>query len=75
MGGRSLGVASVGSCQEPPPCPAEPVPDSSRMDVLLAKAKPFSHRGKASVITYLRRKQKGYCADVIAAREEWSENM
>jgi len=33
----------------------EPMPDGSKTDPPLAKAKPISNGGSASVITYLRR--------------------
>ena len=36
----------------------EPIPASSKMDPLLAKAKPISYSGSTSVITYLRRGEK-----------------
>ncbi|TRZ13887.1 hypothetical protein HGM15179_013212 [Zosterops borbonicus] len=49
------------------------MPASSKMDVLLPKARPIRN-GKTSVITYLKR-QKSNCADAIVAREEWTENM
>lgn len=34
-------MASVRSYQKPHPCLTEPIPDSSRMDPLLAKGKPL----------------------------------
>jgi len=34
------------------------VPDSSKTDLLLAKAKPIGNGGSASVITYLRSGEK-----------------
>lgn len=58
-----------------PPCPAEPMPNGSRTAVLLAKPGPIRNGSNDSVITYLRRKIQSYCADVIAARREWGENM
>ena len=48
-------MASVRSCEKLPPCLVEPVPAGSKTDLLLAKAKPISDGGSASVITYLRR--------------------
>jgi len=48
-------VASVRSCEKLLPCLIKPVPASSKMDLLLAKAKPISDSGSASGITYLRR--------------------
>lgn len=38
--------------------PEEPTPASSRMDPLLAKAKPSSNSGSPSGLTYFRRKRK-----------------
>jgi len=43
------------SCKKLPPCLTEPVPDGSKMDLPLAKAKPVTDSSRASVITYLRR--------------------
>jgi len=57
-GGRAIGVASVRSCRKLPPCLIKPVPAGSKTDLLLAKAKPVSDGGSASVITYLRRGRK-----------------
>jgi len=54
----AIGAASVSSCEKLPPCPIEPVPDGSKTNPLLAKAKPISDGGSASVITYLRRGRK-----------------
>jgi len=51
----AIGVASVGSCEKLPPCLIKPVPAGSKTDPPVAKAKPFSNNGSASVITYLRR--------------------
>jgi len=48
-------VASVRSCKKLSPCLIKPVPASSNMDSLLAKAKPISDSGSTSVIIYLRR--------------------
>ena len=48
----AAGVASVRRDQELPPCQTEPVPASSKMDPLLAKAEPISEASGASVITY-----------------------
>jgi len=61
-------VASVRSCQKLPPCPIEPVPASSEMDLLLAKAEPISDSGSASVITYLRRAKNPNCVEIAAER-------
>jgi len=51
-------VASVRICEKLPPCLIKPVPASAKTDLLLAKAKPISDGGSASVITYLRRGRK-----------------
>jgi len=51
-------VASVRSCQKLRPCLIKPVPDGSKMDLTLDKAKPISDSGSASVITYLRKGKK-----------------
>jgi len=51
-------VASVRSCHKLPPCLIKPAPAGSKTDPLLAKAKPVSNGGSASVITYLRRGKK-----------------
>jgi len=56
--GGATGLASVRSCEKLPPCLTEPVPVGSKMYPLLAKAKPISDGGSASVITYLRRGRK-----------------
>jgi len=51
-------VASVSSCEKLPPCLIKPVPASSKMDLLLAKAKSIISGGSASVITYFRKGRK-----------------
>jgi len=51
-------VASVRSCKKLPPCLIKLVPAGSKTDPLLAKVKPISDSGSASVITYLRRGKK-----------------
>jgi len=51
-------AASVGSCWKLPPCPTEPVPFSSKTDLLLAKTMPISDGGSNSVVTYLRKGEK-----------------
>ena len=63
---------SVRSCWKLPLCLIEPMPAGSKMDLLLAKAKPISDSGSASGITYLRRGKK--TCGRTAARER-SENM
>jgi len=47
-------VASVRSSEKHPLYLIESMPASSKMDSLLAKAKPVSNCGSASVITHLR---------------------
>jgi len=51
-------VASVRSCWKLPPCLIKPVPAGSKMDPLLAKARPISDGGSASGIMYLRKERK-----------------
>ena len=51
-------VASVRSCERLPSCLTGPMSESSKMDPLLAKAKPISNGGSTSGITYLRRGEK-----------------
>jgi len=46
------------------------MPDDSKTDLLLAKAKPISDGGSASVIPYLRRGKKKYCGEMAVEREE-----
>jgi len=55
--GGAIGLASVRSCQKLPSYLIKPVPAGSKMDPLLAKAKPISDGGSASGITYLRRRK------------------
>ena len=64
----SVGLASVRRYQKLFPCWTEPVPASSEMDPLLAKAEPISNVGSASVIAYLRKGKK--CYTTAAEREE-----
>jgi len=45
-------AASDRTCQKLPLCLTEPVPASSKTDLLLAKTKPVSDGGRASGITY-----------------------
>jgi len=54
----AIGVASVRSCKKLPACLIKPVLAGSKMDPLLAKAKPISDGGSTPVITYLRRGRK-----------------
>jgi len=54
-------VASVRSCEKLPPCLTKPVPARAKLDPPLAKAKPMSDSGSASVITCLRRGRKKLC--------------
>jgi len=49
-GGGVIGVASVRNCEKLPPCLIKPVPAGSKMHLSLAKAKPISDSGSASVI-------------------------
>jgi len=53
-----IGVGYVRSCRKLPCCTIEPMPDASKMDLPLAKAKPISDGGSASGITYIRRGKK-----------------
>jgi len=46
----AIGVASVRSCMKLPPCLIKTVPDGSKTDLPLAKAKPISNGSRASVI-------------------------
>jgi len=57
VAGGLQGVASVRSCQKLPLCPTDPVPASSKMDPLLAKAEPISYCGGTSGIKYGRREK------------------
>jgi len=47
-----------GFCEKLPLCLIKPVLAGSKIDLLLAKAKPMSDGGSASVRTYLRRGRK-----------------
>jgi len=58
VAGGAIGVASVRSCEKLPPCLIKPVPAGSKVDLLLAKAKPVIDGGSTSVIIYLRRGKK-----------------
>jgi len=58
VAGGTIGVASVRSCRKLPPCLIRPVPDGSKTDLLLPKAKPISDGGSTSGITYFRRGRK-----------------
>jgi len=53
--GGVTGVAAVRSCPKLPPCPIESMPAGSKMDPLLAKAKPISDGGCVSAIMCFRR--------------------
>lgn len=66
------GVASVGGCWELLPCPSEPMPAGFKKDPQLVKGEWVVNVGKASVVTYFRR--KNYCKEAIVSRER-SENM
>jgi len=63
-------VALVRRCEKLLPCLIKPVPAGSKMDLPLAKAKPISNGGSASVITYLRRGRKKLCGEMAVKREE-----
>lgn len=65
----SAGVVSRKRGQKLFPCLSEPMPDSSKLDPLLAKAEPIRDDNNASVITYLRR-QNSYCPGGIEI-EKW----
>ena len=73
VAGGVTGVAPVRSCWKLPLClrEREPIPAGSKTDPPLAKAKPISDGGSASVITYLRRAKNS----VRLQPEERSENM
>jgi len=62
-------VASVKTCEKLPPSLMEPVPAGFKMDPPLAKAKPVSNSGSASVITYSRRGRK-HCSETAVEKEE-----
>jgi len=72
IAGGATGVASVRSCWKLSLCPTEPVPASSKLDLLLAKAEPISDSGSTSGVTHLRRKKekKKTCVTAIEAGEE-----
>jgi len=65
----AIGSASVRSCEKLPPCLTEPVPASFKTDPPLAKDKPISNGGSASVITFKKGKKKN-CGETAAKREE-----
>jgi len=60
----------VRSCEKLPPCLIKPEPASSKMDPLLAKARPVSDGGSASGITYLRRGKKTVRRQQLRERHE-----
>jgi len=62
-------MSSARSCEKLPPYLIKPVPAGSKTDPPLAKAKPISNGGSASVITYLRRGRKN-CEEMAVEREE-----
>jgi len=66
--GGAIGVASMRSCEKLPPCLIKPVSAGSKTDLPLAKAKPISNSGSASVITYLRKGRKK-----TAVKWQWRE--
>jgi len=57
------------SCEKLPTCLIKPVPADCKTDPPLAKAKPVSYGGSASVITYLSRGRKN-CREMAVKREE-----
>jgi len=59
----------VRSCEKLPPWLIKPVVAGSKMDLPLAKAKPISDGGSASVITDLRRGRKN-CGETAVEKEE-----
>jgi len=64
-------VASVRSCEKLPPCLIKPVLAGSETDPLLAKAKPISDGGSASVITEFRKGRKILCGEMaVTERRE-----
>jgi len=63
-------VASVRSCEKLPPSLIKPMPPGSKMDPPLAKAKPISNGGSASVIVYLRKGRKKLSNETAVRREE-----
>jgi len=73
MGLCGKAVASVRSCQKLSPCLIKPVPDGSKTDPPLPKAKPISDCGSTFVITYLRRGRKKNCGETTV--RERSETM
>lgn len=56
VAGQATGVASVRSSQKLPPCLSKPIPASSKMNLMLAKAESISNDGSAPGITDLRGK-------------------
>jgi len=56
--GGAIGVASVRSYTQLPPCLIKSVPASPKTDLLPAQAKPISDGGSASGITDLSRRGK-----------------
>jgi len=70
--GGAIGVASMRSCEKLPPCLIKPVLAGSKTDPPLAKAKPISDGGSASVITPLLMNKNG---DIISADKEKAEAL
>jgi len=66
----ATGVTSVSSCEKLPSCLTKPVLGGSKTDPLLARTKPISDGGNASVITYLRRGRKKTVVKRQLEREE-----
>lgn len=62
--------SAAGLCerhQKLSPCQTEPVPVSSKMDLLLPQAEPLSHASDASAIRYLE-KGKEHCTEAERVR-------
>jgi len=66
----AVGVASVRSYEKLPRCLINPLIAGSKTDPPLAKVKPISDGGSASVITYLRRGRKKNLSVEMAVRRE-----
>lgn len=75
MGGQggAIGVTSLKSSQKLLPYLREPLPASSRMDLLLLKDEPIRNDSNNAVVTYLRM-EKSYFTEVIEARGVQNEN-
>lgn len=69
----------AGFCEKLPecllPCLSEPKTAGSKMLMLLTKAWQIRDGSNTPVTTYLGRKKKSYCTDVIVAREKQNKNI